>query len=190
MESALVGGSASTPYAQSPLMLSALSSLQSTTPLADTYGSTSTVGQRALAAAESQLGVAEEPPGSNDGPGLQQYRDAVAGAAPGEPWCAYFASWAAGQAGAPLGPNGQGLGSVAEITNWAASTGQLLPSTATPQPGDLILFGDRHVGLVESVNPDGTLTTVEGNYANAVSQVTRDPSEATGYVRLAQEQPY
>ncbi|HVU76487.1 MAG TPA: CHAP domain-containing protein [Gaiellaceae bacterium] len=189
MESALVGGSTGTPYAVSPFAFSPLASLTSATPLADTYGSSSTVGQRALSAAESQLGVSEEPPGSNDGPGLQQYRDAVAGSAPGEPWCAYFASWAAAQAGAPLGASGQGLGSVAEITDWAASTGRLLPATTTPQPGDLILFGDRHVGLVESVNPDGTLTTVEGNYANAVSQVTRDPSEATGYVRLAQEQP-
>jgi hypothetical protein len=143
-----------------------------------------TAGQRALAAAESQVGVAEQPPGSNDGPQLATYRSAVAGAAPGEPWCAYFASWAAQQAGAPLGANGQGLGSVSEITDWAAATGRLLPTSATPQPGDLILFGDRHVGLVESVNQDGTLTTVEGNYANAVTRVTRSPAEATGYVRL------
>jgi hypothetical protein len=34
------------------------------------------------------------------------------------------------------------------------------------------------------VNADGTLTTVEGNYANAVSRVNRSPAEATGYVRL------
>ena len=79
---------------------------------------------------------------------------------------------------------GEGLGSVAQITDWAGRTGRLLPSTATPAPGDLILFGDRHVGIVESVNADGSLTTVEGNYANAVSRVHRSPAEATGYVRL------
>jgi hypothetical protein len=187
MESALTGSDTTDGTAIDPFTTSLLG-LSSTTPLASvspsSTSSTTSVGQRALAAAESQLGVSEQPPGSNDGPGLQTYRDAVAGAAPGEPWCAYFASWAAAQAGAPIGANGQGLGSVAEITDWAASTGRLLPSTATPQPGDLILFGDRHVGLVESVNPDGTLTTVEGNYANAVSRVTRTPGEATGYVRL------
>ena len=112
------------------------------------------------------------------------YRGAVAGAAPGEPWCAYFASWAAARAGVPLGDAGQGLGSVSAIADWAGRTGRLLPPTATPAPGDLILFGGRHVGIVESVNADGSLTTVEGNYANAVSRVHRSPAEATGYVAL------
>ena len=51
------------------------------------------------------------------------------------------------------------------ITDWAERTGRL---TETPQPGDLILFGTEHVGIVESVNPDGTLTTVEGNASNGV----------------------
>ena len=141
-------------------------------------------GSAVLAAAQSQVGVTEQPPGSNDGPQLAVYRQAVAGAQPGEPWCAYFASWAAAQAGEPLGAQGQGLGSVAEITQWASGTGRLLPASATPTPGDLILFGDHHVGVVESVNPDGSLTTVEGNYANAVSRVRRSPGEATGYVAL------
>jgi hypothetical protein len=162
-----------------PYWLSQLSSSQSAAPVTGTGA-----GARALAAAETQLGVAEQPPGSNDGPQLATYRSAVAGAQPGEPWCAYFASWAAAQGGQPLGASGQGLGSVQEIADWASSTGRLLPAGSTPQPGDLILFGDRHVGLVESVNADGTLTTVEGNYANAVSRVTRSPGEATGYVRL------
>jgi hypothetical protein len=38
--------------------------------------------------------------------------------------------------------------------------------------------------MVESVEPDGSLTTVEGNYRNQVSRVHRSPSEATGFVRL------
>jgi hypothetical protein len=142
-----------------------------------------TAGQQVLAAAESQVGQAEEPPGSNDGPSLGMYRSAVAGAQSGQPWCAYFASWAAAQAGHPLGEEGQGYGSVAEITSWAARTGRLLSASATPQAGDLILFGDRHIGIVESVNADGSLTTVEGNYSNAVSRVHRSPAEATGFVR-------
>jgi cell wall-associated NlpC family hydrolase len=154
---------------------------------APTAGSAPTVaaggsaGMRALAAAESQLGQAESPPGSNDGPAIARYRSAVEGAYAGAPWCAYFVSWAAAQAGAPLGERGQGFGSVAEITDWASRTGRL---TMTPQPGDLILFGTRHVGIVESVNADGTLTTVEGNASDAVSRETHSPSEATGFVRL------
>ena len=141
-------------------------------------------GGAVLAAAESQVGAAEEPPGSNDGPQLAVYRSAVAGAMPGQPWCAYFASWAAAQAGVPLGPDGAGLGAVADIASWAASSGRLLPPEATPAPGDLVLYGDRHVGIVEAVEPDGSLRTVEGNYANAVSRVHRARAEATGFVRL------
>src|SRR5262245_43057908 len=75
---------------------------QTTAPAAALWGGTSS-GSRVLDAAETQVGVSEQPPGSNDGPELAGYRSAVAGAAPGEPWCAYFASWAAAQAGAPLG---------------------------------------------------------------------------------------
>ena len=141
----------------------------------------SSAGMRALSAAESQIGVTEQPPGSNDGPQIAQYRAAVAGSYAGAPWCAYFVSWAAAQAGAPIGDSGQGLGSVSEITDWAARTGRL---TQTPQPGDLILFGTEHVGIVESVNADGTLTTVEGNASNGVNREEHPRSDATGFVRL------
>lgn len=161
----------------------ALSTAPSATATA-AFDPTGTGAQRLLAAAESQIGVSEQPPGSNNGPQISTYRSAVAGAEPGEPWCAYFASWAAAQGGVPLGESGQGFGSVAQITSWAASNGRLLPASATPAPGDLILFGDQHVGIVESVNPDGSLTTVEGNYNNAVTQVHRLPGEATGYVQM------
>lgn len=130
------------------------------------------------------MGQGEVPPGSNDGPRIAVYRAAVAGSYAGAPWCAYFVSWAAAAAGAPLGELGQGFGSVAQIRDWAARTGRLLPAGAAPQRGDLILFGDRHVGIVESVNADGSLTTIEGNHGNAVERVRRSPAEATGYVRL------
>jgi cell wall-associated NlpC family hydrolase len=138
-------------------------------------------GSRALAAAQTQIGQAEQPPGSNDGPAIAMYRSAVEGAYPGAPWCAYFVSWAAAQAGSPVGDRGQGLGSVAAITDWASRTGRLV---SQPQPGDLILFGTEHVGIVQSVNPDGTLTTVEGNASNAVSIEQHSAGEATGFVRL------
>ncbi len=138
-------------------------------------------GLTALQVAQSQVGVTEQPPGSNDGPQIAQYRTATQGAYAGAPWCAYFVSWCAAEAGAPIGSQGQGLGSVAEITDWARSTGRL---TQTPAPGELILFGTEHVGIVKSVNPDGSLTTVEGNASDGVREETRWPSEATGYVQL------
>jgi hypothetical protein len=143
-----------------------------------------TAGQRALAIATGQLGQAEIPPGSNEGPAIAGYRAAVEGSYGGAPWCAYFVSWAAAQAGFPLGEEGQGYGAVEQIQDWGARTGRLLPAGAIPQPGDIILYGGRHVGLVEAVNPDGSLTTIEGNYQHQVSRVHRSPSEATGFVRL------
>ena len=157
---------------------SALNAAAAASPAPDASGDP---GERALQVAETQVGQSEQPPGSNDGPAIVTYRSAVQGAYPGAPWCAYFVSWCASQAGAPLGDAGQGFGSVAAITEWAARTGRL---TSTPAPGDLILFGDRHVGIVESVNGDGSLTTIEGNASNAVSREHHQPGEATGFVRL------
>lgn len=148
---------------------------------AATSFSTRLTSASVLSAASGQVGQTEQPPGSNDGPAIATYRSAVAGAYPGAPWCAYFVSWCARQAGTPIGPGGEGLGSVAEITDWARSTGRL---TDTPAPGELILFGDRHVGLVESVDPDGTVHTIEGNTSDGVRRETHAPGEATGYVRL------
>jgi hypothetical protein len=158
-----------------------VSALQSALGVGTTVG---TPGQAALQIAQGEIGVREEPPGSNEGARIAEYRTATVGAYGGAPWCAYFVSWAAAQAGAPIGDNGSGLGSVDGVAAWAGKTGRLLPADAAPQPGDLILFGSAHIGIVESVNADGTLTTVEGNHSQAVERVTRQRSEATGFVRL------
>jgi hypothetical protein len=146
-----------------------------------------TGGAGALAAAQSQVGVAEQPPGSNDGPQIAEYRTATAGSGVG-PWCAYFASWAAAQAGIPLGEAGQGFGSVSALYGWAQRTGRATPAGpgVQPNPGDLIVWGGEHIGIVESVDPDGSIHTIEGNSSNAVSRRTYGPDGggATGYVRL------
>lgn len=143
-------------------------------------------GLRILAGAQAELaqGVSEQPPGSNDSPDIARYRSATAGAQAGQPWCAYFVSYLARQVGTPLGDSGQGFGSVDELSAWAQRTGRWVPNgTSQPQPGDLVVFHE-HVGVVESVNPDGSLTTIEGNYANRVSRVQRGAGEPVGFVRL------
>jgi hypothetical protein len=144
-------------------------------------------GERVLSAAESQVGQSEQPPGSNESPAIAEYRSATAGADAGAPWCAYFVSWAARQAGEPIGPGGQGLGSVSEIWSWAQSTGRAVSNGpgVVPRPGDLIVFGDQHVGIVREVLPDGRIGTVEGNYDNRVAANVRSGSEATGYVSMS-----
>ncbi len=86
----------------------------------------------------------------------------------------------------PLGANGEGLGSVSQIWSWAQSSGRAIVNGpgVTPQPGDLIVFGSEHVGIVKDVLPSGQVQTIEGNYSNKVSENVRSPSEATGYVQL------
>jgi hypothetical protein len=145
------------------------------------------VGERIVAIAQSQIGQSEQPPGSNESPAIAEYRSATAGASPGAPWCAYFASWAARQAGAPIGDQGQGLGAVSEIWSWAQSTGRAVANGpgVVPRPGDLIVFGDEHVGIVKGVLPDGRIQTIEGNYENKVAANVRGAGEATGYVRMS-----
>lgn len=171
--------------------LTALDGVQSTSSLAAPAAApmlgAGTAGQRALAAAQAEVGVAEQPPGSNDAPRIAEYRTATAGSGVG-PWCAYFTSWAAAQAGAPLGEVGQGFGSVEAVYAWAQRTGRAMPAGpgVVPSPGDLIVWGGRHIGIVESVDPDGSIHTIEGNSSNAVSRRTygADGGGATGYVRL------
>ncbi len=145
------------------------------------------VGSQIVAIAESQLGQAEQPPGSNESLAIAQYRTATAGAQPGAPWCAYFASWASAQAGEPLGVGGQGAGSVAGLWSWAQSSGRAVVNGpgVVPKPGDLIVFGDEHVGIVRDVLPSGQIQTIEGNYENKVAANVRSPTEATGYVSMS-----
>jgi hypothetical protein len=149
-------------------------------------GGSSPAARAAVAAARTQVGQAEMPPGSNESPRIAEYRGAVQGAVVG-PWCADFASWCAAQAGIPLGENGEGFQGVGALWEWAEASGRAIPADAgPPAPGDLIVWGSDHVGIVEAVDPDGTIHTIEGNSSDEVAQRTYGPGEsgATGYVRL------
>jgi hypothetical protein len=86
---------------------------------------------------------------------------------PCEEWCALFATWAWRQAGIPI-PSYAFTG---DIYYWAAAHGALLPPTATPAPGDAVLYGtgprnvetSEHVAIVTQVWPDGAIDTVDGD---------------------------
>jgi hypothetical protein len=142
-------------------------------------------GQAIVNLVRGEVGQAEQPPGSNDSPRIAQYRQATAGSGVG-PWCAYFTSWAAREAGVPLGDAGQGFGRVDDVYAWAQRAGKAIPAGGgTPQPGDLIVW-DEHIGVVEAMLPDGRIQTIEGNSSDAVTRRTHDASGdgALGYVRL------
>jgi hypothetical protein len=145
-------------------------------------------GAQIVALAQAEVGVAEQPPGSNDSPRIAEYRSATQGAPGPGPWCAYFTSWAAKAAGVPLGDHGQGFGSVDAVYAWAQSSGRANPvsSGQPPRPGDLIVW-DEHIGIVESVGADGKIQTIEGNSSDAVSRRTYGPDGggAIGFVRMS-----
>jgi hypothetical protein len=139
-----------------------------------------------VAAAAGEVGQAEQPPGSNSSPRIAQYRAATAGNPGPGPWCAYFVSWAARQAGAPVGDQGQGFGSVDALYSWAQTAGRAYTagSGRTPQPGDLIVFHE-HIGIVESVDANGQIHTIEGNSGDQVARRVHPPSDAVGFVRMS-----
>lgn len=153
------------------------------TSFASLLGNASGSPMTTIAAAE--LGQAEQPPGSNDSPRIAQYRTATAGSGVG-PWCAYFVSWTARQAGTPLGDHGEGFGSVDALYAWAQRAGRAMPNGpgVVPRPGDLIVW-DEHIGIVEQVLPDGRIQTLEGNSSDRVSRNLHESSDALGFVRMS-----
>lgn len=137
--------------------------------------------------AESQLGVAESPPGSN----CTRYGPCVE-------WCSLFVAWVWERAGVPLRGGTSPYAYSGSIYEWAraheggpfattapgdpplstpaANGARALPPTATPAPGDAVFFGSGprasdHVGIVERVFPDGEITTIDGNYGDRVARV-------------------
>jgi CHAP domain len=140
---------------------------------------------RMVAMAQAEVGQAEQPPGSNNSPRIAQYRSATAGSPGPGPWCAYFTSWLARGAGVPVGDQGQGFGSVDALYAWAQKSGRAIPASSgqPPRPGDLIVW-DEHIGIVESVLPDGRIQTIEGNSSDRVSRRVHPKGDAIGYVRL------
>jgi CHAP domain len=139
--------------------------------------------RRMLRIAAKEIGQQEHPPGSNDSERIAHYRTATPGGPVG-PWCAYFVSWVAHQAGVPLGDQEQGFASVDALWGWAQESGKAVPAGKPPRPGDLIVW-DEHVGIVERVHPDGTIDTIEGNTTDQVARRQHSPDGVVGYVRLS-----
>jgi hypothetical protein len=117
-----------------------------------------TTAGRVLDVARSQIGTVQAYNGSNPY-GRAYGMDRVA-------WCMQFAWWCAVQAGA-----GHLVPKTAYTPTAAAYYQQRGRADRTPRSGSLVFFdwpGDgvdriSHVGWVEAVNTDGTLTTIEGN---------------------------
>ena len=146
--------------------------------------------------------VRERPMGSNrGGPGTGQPADASVNAILGrwfpneaQPWCAAFVGACCIHAGLAHLPSWPPL--VSSWRDWAQKqvtaampNGLLMdPATSRPRPGDLFLFGDRHIGFVVSYDPvTGKIVTAEGNFGDAAGtrRITWRGGSITHGVRLS-----
>lgn len=135
----------------------------------------------AIDVALSQLGIAEAT-GKNDGIPAERYMrgDELA-------WCAGFALWCNANSDdenvASSTKEHYEMRLVKRFVEVAKRKGIFVPAHQPPQRNDFAFFGNTasdvgvvgsHMGIVESVDLVArTVTTIEGNYANKVSRVTR-----------------
>lgn len=142
---------------------------------------------QALGVAISQVGVREQPEGSNSGPMVDRYLQSV-GIAPGQGgpdqryWCAAFLFWCHEQAATALGRGSPLVRTAGCLDHWnkagklpnvvRITKKQALADPTVVVPG-LIFIQDHgrgagHTGIVER-SESGRLFTVEGNIAPAGS---------------------
>jgi hypothetical protein len=124
-----------------------------------------------------EIGICEEPPGSNRGPRVDEYLRTVGldPAAGSFAWCAAFVYWCFDQAARGLGRRNPVTRTAGVLEHWRragqAGVSRIAAADATADPGRVhsgMIFvmdygrGAGHTGLVESVQ-GGRLVTLEGN---------------------------
>jgi len=143
-------------------------------------GAGGTGSEAALKWAESKLGT-HETGGANRGrlPDYLNQRFGF-GAGGGQPWCAMFTSAAVTKGGAPLAARTASVAGVHQKAQAGVGykRGYVPPNQA--RPGDLVLFGSSHIGLVKSAS-GGKVTYVGGNQSDAVTEAT---TNAGGNVKI------
>ena len=148
-------------------------------------------GNRIVAIAQLQIGLAESPKGSNTGPEIAKFEGRAA--AYGEFWCADFVSWVYNAAGSPFSGGQDGgwrIASVDGLQAWLSHNGMWHNGGDgdVPEPGDVVDFRDGgHTGIVEKVEGD-TLDTIEGNSSDMVARRSYKAydggGEITGWGRM------
>ncbi|THU34237.1 CHAP domain-containing protein [Niastella caeni] len=133
-----------------------------------------TLQEKALDIAITQLGVREDPGNKNRGKQVEKYLAAV-GLGPGYAWCMAFVYWCFNEASDKMARKNPLYLTGGVLDQWRRRKDQF--RGVTPQPGDVFIMdygkGTGHTGLVEKVNEDGTIDTIEGN--------TNDEGSREGY---------
>lgn len=153
----------------------------------------SELSEAAVSVAQSQVGQKESPLGSNWGHPVQDYLASVDIHFPAS-WCMAFIYWcfdhAAGQQGIgnPMAKTG---GVLAQWANGKTSSKVL----SSPAAGDIFIMdlgkGLGHTGIVEKVNADGSISTIEGNTNDSgaregievARKIRQNKSPIIGYLR-------
>ena len=139
-----------------------------------------------LAAAE--IGVVEQPNGSNSGPRVREYQAATWLGGTGWPWCAAYCCWLWQKAGFTL--SYRGAGAYKWYDEGAQHVGRKIRRDQWAQviPGDGVVFrvGSGHIGIVEKVTADA-VQSIDGNVSNEVDRRTRPLSSVYGFVGLAEK---
>jgi hypothetical protein len=124
---------------------------------------------RFLDAVRGELGVSDPSVYYDSALGYQPTQDLS--------WCGIFVLAMLHRVGLALG------------IRWEVGKGFLfrLPTTEQPKPGDLFYQHDKnHHGVVESVKPDGSIVTLNGNSAGGqVARVVRRPETIAAYYSIA-----
>ena len=116
-----------------------------------------------LKTAQGQMGITEDPPGSNN---VIFNTDYNGGAVSGDayPWCCAFVWWCFEKSGNGAAfYYGNKTAACSEVHRWATDKHLVINGNEATY-GDLVIFGnDEHIGIVIANNGDGTYTTIEGN---------------------------
>lgn len=143
--------------------------------------------RRVLEVAVGEIGVHEQPDGSNRGARVDVYTAPDFGIF----WCAAFASWCYLRGAEDGSPFGRFTASW-QFYEWGAKNGRLLTECDEPQAGDVgvILRGDPakrprgHTTLFAGLTDDRrSICTVEGNSGNAVRGLVRPRPSFTAIIR-------
>jgi len=155
-----------------------------------------TLRQRALAKAQTQLGIKESPANSNQCKYTSWY--GMVG-----PWCAMFVTWSyETTADSPSFAKGSYYAYVPYIVGDARAGRRGLSTTDSPVPGDLVCYDWQwngeydHVGIFESwqSGSGSTFTAIEGNTSldnnsnggEVMRRTRRVPDQNTVFVRVAE----
>jgi hypothetical protein len=137
----------------------------------------STLAQRTFEIALSQIGVTEEPKGSNGGPQVTQYLKSI-GLGAGHAWCMAFVYWCVNEACKELGLKNPLIKTGGVLHQWNnVKHLRLLPNRSSAiKAGDIFIMdygrGLGHTGIVGQLS-NSVLYTIEGN--------TNDEGSREGY---------